>query len=171
MKTAQRTAHLIYGPTAAGKSVYARRLAAETHGVRFAIDEWTHALFGADLPEQMDLSWVMPRVARCQLQIWSVARQILDTGTDVVLELGLLRKSDRDVVRVQVEQAGHVPLFHFVDADVSIRRQRVLQRNEDKGETYSFDVTPEMFEAMEVHFERPTESELSGLQLVRAPQE
>lgn len=174
MDTDQRTAHLIYGPTAAGKSTYSRKLATQANGVRFAIDEWMHAMFGADVPERMDMSWVMPRVARCQAQVWSVAQQILGTGTDVVLELGLLRKMDRTSIKAKVEQAGYVAAFHFVDAELPIRRQRVLHRNAEKGEkgeTYSFDVTPEMFEAMESYFERPTESELSGSQLVRAPQE
>jgi hypothetical protein len=77
MTANRRTAHLIYGPTAAGKSTYARKLAAEAHGVRFSIDEWMHALFGADVPERMDMSWVTPRVSRCQAQVSSVARQIL----------------------------------------------------------------------------------------------
>jgi predicted kinase len=171
MPASRGTAHLVYGPTAAGKSTHARRLAAQNNGVRFAIDEWMHALFGADMPERIDMLWVMPRVARCQGQIWSVARQILDAGTDVVLELGLLRQADRDAAKAQVEQAGHVALFHFVDADVSLRRQRVVQRNLEKGETHSFDVTPVMFEAMEAYFEYPTESELSGLQRVRTSQQ
>lgn len=83
----------------------------------------------------------------------------------------MLKKTDRDSFKEKVEQAGHVALFHYVDAQPSIRRQRVLRRNLDKGETYSFDVTPGMFEAMESYFERPTESELSDRQLVRAPQE
>ena len=171
MNNDQRTAHLIYGPTAAGKSTFARKLATEVNGVRFAIDEWMHAMFGADVPEQMDMSWVMPRVARCRTQVWSVAQQILGTGSDVVLELGLLRKLDRDSIKARVEQAGHVALFHFVDAELPIRRQRVLRRNAEKGETYSFDVTPEMFEAMESYFERPTERELSSSRFVRSTQE
>ena len=171
MNIDQHTAHLIYGPTAAGKSTYARKLAKEVNAVRFAIDEWMHAMFGADMPERLDMVWVMPRVARCQAQVWSVAQQILGTGTDVVLELGLLRKIDRISIKAKVEDAGHVAVFHFVDADLPTRRQRVLRRNAEKGETYSFDVTPGMFEAMESHFERPTECELSGSQLVRAQQE
>ena len=171
MDTDQHAAHLIYGPTAAGKSTYARKLAKEVNGVRFAIDEWMHAMFGADMPERMDMLWVMPRVARCQAQVWSVAQQILGTGTDVVLELGLLRKIDRISIKAKVEDAGYVAVFQFVDADLPTRRQRVLRRNAEKGETYSFDVTPRMFEAMESYFERPTECELSSSQLVRAPQE
>ncbi|KNH44400.1 ATP-binding protein [Pseudomonas lini] len=171
MNNDQRTAHLIYGPIAAGKSTFARTLATEVNGVRFAIDEWMQVMFGADVPERMDMSWVMPRVARCQAQVWSVAQQILGTGTDVILELGLLRKTDRDSIKSKVEQAGHVVLFHFVDAPLPIRRQRVLCRNAEKGETYSFDVTPGMFGAMESCFEYPTDSELSDSHLVRAPQE
>ncbi|MDF3831416.1 ATP-binding protein [Cupriavidus basilensis] len=161
MNTQPQTAHLIYGPTAAGKSTFARKLAVQANGVRFAIDEWMHAMFGSDVPSSKDMAWVMPRVARCQAQIWSVAEQILGTGTDVVLELGLLRRADRAAIKSKVEQAGHVAVFHFVDADLAIRRERVLRRNIEKGETYSFDVTPVMFEAMESYFERPTESELS----------
>lgn len=171
MNTNQPIAHLIYGPTAAGKSTYARRLTTKVKGVRFAIDEWMHVMYGADALEQMDMTWVMPRVARCQAQVWSVAQQILNIGTDVVLELGLLRKIDRDSIKAKVEQTGHVAVFHFVDAELPIRRQRVVRRNADKGETYSFNVTPRMFEAMESYFERPTENELSDLQLVLAPQE
>ena len=171
MNIDQRTAHLIYGATAAGKSTYARNLAAEVNGVRFAIDEWMHAMFGADVPERMDMSWVMPRVARCQAQIWSVTQQILGTGKDVVLELGLLRKMDRATIKAKVEQAGHVALLHFIDAESPIRRQRVQLRNAEKGETYSFDATPGMSEAMESYFERPNKNELLGSKLVLALQE
>lgn len=75
------TAHLIYGPTVAGKSTYARKLAAEKKAVRFAINEWMHALFAEDRPEKMDLAWVMSRAARCQSRIWATCTQILAAGT------------------------------------------------------------------------------------------
>ena len=54
-------------------------------------------------------------------------------------------------------------------ADMPTRRQRALDRNAEKEETYSFDVTPGMFEAMESYFERPTDTKLSSPQLVRVP--
>ena len=60
-------------------------------------------------------------------------------------------------------------MFHFIDAELAIRRQRVLQRNEEKGDTYSFHVTPEMFEAMESYFERARESELLRSRFVSTP--
>ncbi len=159
MKNTQ-TAYLIYGPVASGKSTYARKLSAEKNAIRFAIDEWMHALFGEDKPEKMDMAWAMARVARCEARIWSTCTQILGSGTDVVLELGSMREKDRDRVQSLVEAAGHKISFCFVDADREVRRQRVLQRNTEKGDTYSFEVTPAMFNAMEMYFEPPTEKEL-----------
>ena len=171
MKPKQAVAHLIFGPTAAGKSTFARALAAEANGVRFAIDEWMHALLSADMPESMDMAWVLTRVNRCQAQTWSVAKQILATGTDVILEPGLLRAADRATIGTTVEAAGYAARFHFVDAELSVRRERVLKRNAERGETYSFDVTPPMFEAMEAYFERPSADELAGRNYVRGAQE
>ncbi len=111
MKTNQTTAHLIHGPTAAGKSTYAPPLATDGNGVRFATVDAMHGLL------------------------------------------------------------GHVPLFHFVDADLHICRQRVLRRHDGKGETCSFDLTPGMFNAMESYFEPPTEAELWGSKLVKGAQQ
>lgn len=159
--TNSQTVHLIYGPTAAGKSTYANTLANKTNAVRFAIDDWMHSLYGEDRPEKMDMAWVTERITRCQSRIWSTCLQILASGTNVVLELGLLRENDRDRMKSVVEDAGHKVLFTFVDADLRVRKQRVLHRNMEKGETFSFNVTPAMFDAMEMHFERPTEKELA----------
>ncbi len=163
---AVQTVHLIYGPTAAGKSTYARTLAWERNAVRFAIDEWMHTLFGQDLPEKMDMAWILPRVARCQARIWATSAEILRTGRDVVLELGLMRQTDRQRMKALVEEAGYQASFSFVDADAQVRRQRALQRNVDKGETYTFDVTPAMFDAMEPLFERPTLQELAHTTII-----
>jgi len=32
--------------------------------VRFAVDAWMHSLFGPDLPEQMDVAWVLQRTEK-----------------------------------------------------------------------------------------------------------
>jgi len=80
----------------------------------------------------------------------------------VVLELGLLRRADRAAIKCKVENAGYAAVFHFVDADVATRRERLLRRNTEKGATFSFEVTPVMFDTMESYFERPIEDELSS---------
>jgi predicted kinase len=156
----QQTVYLIYGPTAAGKSTVARQLAARHKAVRFAIDEWMHSLFGPDTPEKMDMAWVVPRVARCQARIWATCEEILASGRDVVLEMGLLRRQDRDRMQSQVEASGHTAALCFVDASLATRRQRVLHRNQQQGDTYTFQITPTMFDAMEHIFERPAADEV-----------
>lgn len=159
MKNIQ-TVYLIYGPVASGKSTYARKLSAEKNAIRFAIDEWMHDLFGADRTEKMDMAWAMARAARCEARIWLTCTQILAAGRDVVLELGSMRERDRDRVKTMVDAAGHTIAFCFVDAEREIRQQRLSKRNREKGETYSFEVTPAMFDAMEMYFEPPSEQEL-----------
>jgi hypothetical protein len=42
-----------------------------------------------------------------------------------------------------------------------------LLRNVEKGATYSFEVTPQMFEAMEAFFERPSDEEVARLNIAR----
>ena len=154
-----QTVHLLYGPVAAGKSTFAIGLADERTAVRFAIDEWMHTLFAPDRPQSMDMAWAMSRVERCRTTIWAACLQILASGRDVVLEIGLLREKDRGRFAALVEASGHRAEFYFVDADPDVRRQRVLQRNAQKGSTYSFDVTPSMFAAIESVFEHPTPRE------------
>ena len=163
----QSTVCLIYGAVGAGKSTFARRLAVEKNAVRFAIDEWMHALYSQDKPAQLEWSWAMSRVQRCEAVIWECCKQILGTGRNVVLELGLLRTADRERWKVLVEDDGQRAAFYWVDADIQIRQQRVKQRNVDKGETYSFEVTQSMFDFVERIFEPPSQVEMLNLTRVQ----
>lgn len=94
--------HCVCGPIAAGQSTRARSLADEARGVRFAVDEWMHALYGPDRPERLEMSWVAPR---------------------------------------------------------ELRLARLARRNLECGETFSFEVTPAMFELMASRYEPPGEGE------------
>lgn len=49
---------------------------------------------------------------------------------------------------------------HYIKAPLDLRKNRVLKRNNEKGETYSFEVTPGMFDFMEAEFQIPREKEL-----------
>lgn len=53
--------------------------------------------------------------------------------------------------------AGKSTLAH--QAGHPVRRQRVLQRNVEQGETYSFDVTGPIFDVVDARFEPPSTSE------------
>lgn len=156
------TLHVIFGPSGAGKSTYAQQLSRREPAVCFAIDEWMARLFAADMPEPLEFEWMMARVERCEAQIWSVAAAVMATGTSVVLDLGLMRRSDRTRV-AEIAQACDLPLqFHFVTASPEVRRARVLERNEVRGETFSIEVSPDMFDFIEGVYEAPSAEELKG---------
>lgn len=157
------TAHLVFGPIAAGKSTYTAALAKEQRALVFTLDDWMHRLYGADQPQQLQLEWAMPRVARCRDVMWSLAAQALALGTNVVLDTGLMRAADRQVAVAAIQAGGHGWALHFVDAPKEVRQARVMLRNATRGATYSFDVTLAMFDAMEGLFEPPTTIELPHL--------
>jgi predicted kinase len=155
------TVHIVFGPQGAGKTTYSRRLANESTGTRFSIDDWMGELFGPDLPKPMSLPWIMERVQRCERRIWSTAAEIVDRGGCAVLDLGFMRVSDRSRL-ISLAEAKELPVqLHYVNAPQDVRRARVVSRNATKGETFAFEVTPAMFDFMEKQFESPTEAELS----------
>lgn len=157
------TIHLVFGPQGAGKTTQARALAARFGGVRFSIDEWMAQLFAPDLPPTMDLAWIMARVQRCEQRIWSTAMDIAAAGRDVVLDLGLAQAQKREEWRERAQLAGHAVQWHFVDAPLDLRRERVLARNVERGETFAFEVTPAMFDFMEARFEPPSDDERAAV--------
>lgn len=154
--------HIVFGPQGAGKSTYARTLAASSGGTRFSIDEWMAQLYGPDLPSPIELNWLMERVQRCERQIWGTAEQIAKNGGNVVLDLGFMKARNRSAFTERAREAGISSELHFVTAPHDIRRGRVLTRNSEKGETFSFEVSPAMFDFMEKEFEAPTDPELAS---------
>lgn len=155
------TIHLVYGPQGAGKSTYSRQLAARIDGVRFSIDDWMGQLYGLDLPKPLNFSWIMERVQRCEQRIWATAAEVARTGGNVVLDLGFLKIKSRSGFLALAAANEHPTQLHFVNAPHDLRRSRVLTRNTEKGEAFSFEVTAPMFDFMEREFEPPTEQELS----------
>lgn len=155
------TVHIVFGPQGAGKSTYARRLADTIQGVRFSIDEWMSELYGPDLPQPLDVAWIMERVRRCEQRIWATAADVAQRGGHVVLDLGFMKAHNRSEF-VGLAQTCNLPAqLHFVDAPLDLRRQRVLARNTEQGATFAFEVTPAMFDFMEQQFERPGQAELA----------
>ena len=153
--------HLVFGPQGAGKSTYARELAQRVGGVRLSIDEWMGELFGPDLTRPLNFSWIMARVQRCEKRIWSTASAITGAGGSVVLDLGFMKVASSAAFRSRAEAAGLAVQLHAVSAPHALRRRRVLARNADQGATFSFEVTPVMFDVMEREFEPPTAEELA----------
>jgi predicted kinase len=156
------TLHVIFGPCGAGKTTYAQTFARRERAVAFILDDWMARLFGPDIPDPIEYEWMLERVGRCEAQIWSTAAAVLASGTSVILDIGLMRKADRERVR-QIAEGADLPLqWHFVDAPQAVRRARVAGRNTIKGESFAIEVTPELFDFIEGVYEAPEAAELAG---------
>lgn len=159
---APATLHVVFGPSGAGKTTYAHAFARREKAVAFILDEWMARLFAPDMPDPIQYEWMIERVQRCEAQIWSAAAGVLAAGTSVILDIGLLRKADRDRVR-EIATATELPLqWHYVTASAEARRARVADRNVVRGDNFAIEVTPEMFEFVEGIFEVPGPDELAG---------
>jgi predicted kinase len=154
--------HLVIGPVGAGKSTFALRLAREHTAIRLTLDEWMTELFSADRPDTAVIDWYMERAARCIEQIWRTARALIAADVHVVLELGLLRRAEREHFYERVNGAGSRLAIHVLDADRDIRRERVTERNHNKGATFSMIVPPAVFEFASDLWEPLTPSECDG---------
>lgn len=156
------TLNVIFGPSGAGKTTYANAFARRERAVAFVLDEWMARLFGPDIPAQVEYPWLVERVGRCEAQIWSSAAAVLASGVSVILDLGLMRKADRDRVR-EIAEAVELPVqWHYVTAPQEIRRARVAERTKVHGQTLPLQATPDMFEFVEGVFEAPADEELQG---------
>jgi predicted kinase len=161
------TAYVVVGSTGAGKSTLARTLARELGAPRFAIDDWMTALFVPDRPADAGFTWYSSRIERCLGLIWELALQTLELDRPVVFEIGLTLKAERAAFRDKVRAAGHTFSLRVVEADAAARWQRVEQRNRERGDTFAFEVTREMFDFVESMWEPPDDAELEELAAVR----
>ena len=152
--------HLVFGAQGAGKTTYSKKLTEDVNGIHLSIDEWMWTLYGADLPKTLNFKWIMERVGRCERQIWSTAKLISQSGTEVILDLGFTKKEKRDNFLALAAEENLPTQLHYIKAPHAIRRKRVLDRNKEKGETFAFNVTAGMFDFMETEFHRATEEEL-----------
>jgi predicted kinase len=154
--------HLVVGPVGAGKTTFSRQLAAETNAVLFNLDQWMAQLFAADRPPGGSLEWYIERTERCIGQIWRITENVLATGTDVVLEMGLILRNDREKLYARIDEQAYDLTIYLLDAPREVRRERVLWRNREKGETFSMEVPPHVFDLASDGWEPLSEVELEG---------
>lgn len=138
--------HLIEGPVGAGKSTWAAQLTQRHTAPRLILDDWMATLFKPDRPATGVMEWYAERKDRCIEQIWKVACSLIDAGTDVVLELGLVQQSIRQQFFDRADAAGYNLTVYVLDASRETRRARVRQRNREQGPTFAMEVPDAFFE-------------------------
>ena len=154
--------HLIEGPVGAGKSTFAKSLALRTNGVHIALDEWFVKLFSPDRPVADFIVWYVERKERLLELIWTHGRSILASGTDAILELGLVQQQSRIAFCQRAVGEGAELKVHVLDAPRQVRLERVRRRNIEKGSTFSMVVPEHVFETASSMWEAPDEVECSN---------
>jgi predicted kinase len=154
--------HLVIGPVGAGKSTFALQLARDHAAIRLNLDEWIAVLFSPDRPEDRIMEWYVERTQRCLEQIWRLTTRTIAIGTDVVLEIGLIQRRDRERLYRRVDDLGLRLVIHVLDAPRELRRARVELRNREQGETFSMVVPARIFDLASDMWEPPDESECRG---------
>ena len=154
--------HLIVGNTGSGKTTYSKKLQQTTNGIIFSIDKWNKTLFLPDKSEKDSLEWFLERIERSERIILDLIKQLENSDTDSILDLGLAKKSHRQKFIDFAKENEYKATLHYLNVDKQIRLERVMNRNSEKGDTYEFEVTKENFDFMESWFEPPTDEELKN---------
>lgn len=153
--------HLIEGPVGAGKSTFAAKLGAERSIPRLNLDEWMVVLFRPDRPAEDFLQWYGECKQRCIEQIWRVASDLLDVGSDVILELGLVQAQDRSDFYSRIDGLDVELKVYVLDVPKAIRATRVKKRNTEQGSTYQMAVSDEIFEMANGAWQMPDAAEIA----------
>jgi predicted kinase len=159
------TVHLIEGPVGAGKSTFAASLATRIEGVHIALDAWFARLFSPDRPEGNFVPWYLERKDRLLELIWDHSRDVMRSGTDVILEIGLIQRQPRAEFCHRVRGEGVELVLYILDAPREIRRERVRRRNTERGSTFSMVVPDHVFEMASSMWEPPDEFEQNESQI------
>ena len=158
--------HLIVGNTGSGKTTYSKELKKGNNGIIFSIDKWNNTLFLSDKKPSDGLEWFLERINRAESIIMDLIEQLENAKTDSILDLGLSKFEHREKFRNFVEQKGFQLRIHFLDISKETRLKRIMKRNDEKGETFEFEVSLEDFNFMENWFEKPDNIELKdGLRI------
>jgi predicted kinase len=162
--------HLVIGPVGAGKSTYVRQLVQQQQhrAVPLNLDDWMATLFSPDRPADAAdvMAWYVPRTLRCLAQIWKTAEAVLAAGGDVVLEVGLIQRHQRDDFYARIGPWADAMVVHVLDAPREVRRERVLQRNAEQGATFSMVVPPHIFELASDLWQPPDAAECAQRSVV-----
>jgi predicted kinase len=131
------TLYLLCGKIAAGKSTFARRLAARPATLLISEDHWTSNLFSDDLRTIEDYGRYS---ARLRAAMGPHIVDILRQGLSIVLDFPANTVRNRNWMRSLITQANVAHELHLLDVPDTICKQRLGERN--AGGEHPFQVIP-----------------------------
>lgn len=123
--------HLLYGLGGSGKTTLARELVAEGAAVRFTLDEWMLRLYPG---LSFDDPRYGPMAATVRELIWTIARQVLQSGIDVVLDWNSWSRERRAWVVSRAAEISAPVVLHRLSVSIDEATERAARR---AGPTHS----------------------------------
>ena len=112
--------HLIVGNTGSGKTTYSNELKSKTNGIIFSIDKWNNTLFFADKKPNDGLEWFLERIERAEKMIMNLVKQLENSKTDSILDLGLSKFEHREKFRKFANLNNYELTTHLLDISKEI---------------------------------------------------
>ncbi|MCR4794161.1 MAG: ATP-binding protein [Ruminococcus sp.] len=145
------------GRICSGKSTYAQNIKEQLGGVILSIDELMLDILGGETGDKHD-----EYVRRTEKYLYKKSVEIVSSGTDVILDWGFWKKSDRDFAREFYREHGISCEFHYIGVDDDEWKRRIEKRNAEvqngRSDAYLIDeVLAAKFESL---FEVPDISEM-----------
>lgn len=157
---------LIVGPVGAGKSTFARSAAVQKSAVFLDLDAWMVRLYGQDpRPSENVVDWYLERRERVRRLLWDMTLDIIAAGTDVLLEMGLVARAEREAYYEKARDEDLPLTVYCVDAPRDVRRKRVATRNASPGEHTQI-VPMEFFEHASDAWQPPLLAERQAVAMV-----
>lgn len=116
--------------------------------MRFTSDEWVIALHGDNPPQDKFRDYE----DRIKALIWQVAKRILETGNDVILDFGVWKRSERDSWRTIAKEIRVGFKLYNVTCPLETAKQRTLQRTNTMPQG-SLVIDENAFETLQQYFE------------------
>jgi predicted kinase len=114
----------MHGFIGCGKTTVAKKLAAELPAIRLNNDDWMVPLYGrGPHPDKHDEYWL--RIHNVQ---WDLARDIIRTGVDVIMDYGCWSKSTRKEWAARALEFADRVVIHHVKCDINVARTRTIAR-------------------------------------------
>jgi predicted kinase len=124
------TVFMLVGLTGAGKTTYARRVLEPAGAVRLSVDETVfaaHGRYGVDYPAEVYFGLYDEALE----EVRAALEQQIAAGHDVVLDLGIWRRADRDDWKRRIEAAGARWRMLYFDVPRVELLRRLAARNEE----------------------------------------
>jgi predicted kinase len=151
---------LVVGLPGAGKTTWAKELAAKRPALRLTPDQWMIPLFGDSMADGK--RFVL------EGRLISVALQALRLGTSAVLDFGLSGRDERSALRWLAQSAGAACQVVYLPVDRDVQVARVAHRQATAPDQ-TFPMSEAKLDQWREQFEVPDAAELDGGEIPGPP--